>query len=152
MVAGPGVTTFVDQLVDLFNRRSMDLPDGVFTRHTQFLLNSIPFEETLGRPASDPLILMLTRGPAGYRFTAKALQHAVPDAVLQRGELVERTDGATRFVQGQYWLSGHLRGDGELVEMMIDIEMRFRGHTLDRVNANLHPAQVARLSEARHRP
>ena len=77
----------VDELITLFNRHSMDLPDGFFSRQTQFVLNGIPFEERMGRSPNDPLVLMLTRGPAGYRFAAKAVQHAVPDAALQRGEL-----------------------------------------------------------------
>jgi hypothetical protein len=151
MAAGQAVTAFVDQLVALFNRRSMDLPDGYFTRHTQFLLNGVSFEETLGRSPTDPLILMLARGPAGYRLTVKALLHAVPDAALQRGELAERVEGATRVVQGQYWLSGHMRGGGEPVDMVVDVEIRFRGTAIDRVHATLDPALVDLLRDARLR-
>jgi hypothetical protein len=151
MAAGQAMTTFVDQLVSLFNRRSMDLPDGSFTRHTQFLLNGVSFEETLGRSPTDPLILMLARGPAGYRFTAKALQHAVPDATLQRGELAEGVEGAARVVRGQYRLSGHMRGGGEPVDMVVDVEIRYQGDAIDRVNATLDPALVDRLRAARLR-
>jgi hypothetical protein len=145
------LTAFVDQLIDLFNRRSMDLPDGYFTRHTQFVLNGVAFEEMLGRSATDPLILMLARGPAGYRFTTKALQHAVPDAALQRGELVDKTEGEIRTVQGQCWLSGHTRGDGLAVDVVADIELRFRAGTIERVHATLDPALVKQLHDARLR-
>ena len=154
MAASAGITAFVDQLVALFNERSMDLPDGVFTRHTQFLLNGVPFEAMLGRAPGDPLVLMLTRGPAGYRFTAKAVQHAVPDAVLQRGELDESTaagEGGAQIVRGQCWLSGRTRGDDVPVEMNVDVEMRLRGGAIERVEAQLDPALVARLRAARLR-
>jgi hypothetical protein len=152
MAAGPDVTTFVDQLVDLFNRRSLDLPDGYITRHTQFLLNGVPFEETLGRSPTDPLVLMLARGPAGYRFIAKALQHAIPDATLQQGEFVDGTEGAARVVRGQCWLSGHTRGDGDRIEAVVGVEMRLRGDRIERVNATVDAQHVSRLRAARLRP
>ena len=151
MATGPGITAVIDQLVALFNQRSMDLPEGCFTRQTQFLLNGVPFEEMLGRSPGDPLVLMLARGPAGYRFTAKAVQHAVPDAVLERGELNETSEGDEQVVRGQCWLSGRTRGDSEPLEMIAEVEMRFRGGTIARVNAQLEPALVGRLSAARKR-
>lgn len=152
MAAGEGVATQIDQLVELFNSQSMDLPDGLFTRHTQFLLNGVAFEEMLGRSPSDPLILMLTRGPAGYRFTAKAVRHAVPDATLQRGELRALDDGDAHVVRGQCWLSGHLRGEREPVEVLVDVEMRWRRGAVERVAATLDPSQLKRLQEGRRRP
>lgn len=152
MGADPGVTGLVDQLIDLFNRRSMDLPDGWFTRHTRFLLNGVPFEDMLGRPPDDPLIRMLTRGAAGYRFTSKAVQHAMPDARLERGELTERVEADGRVVTGQCWLSGHFRGAGEAVDVLATIEMRLKGATLGDIRATLDPADVIRLQEARLRP
>src|SRR5688500_16802402 len=132
MAASEVMTALVDQLIDLFNHRSLDLPDGYFTRHTQFLLNDVPFEAMLGRSPDDPLILMLTRGPAGYRFTAKALQHAVPDATLQRGDIDETARDGGHIVRGQCWLSGHMRGAGEPVEVLVGIEIEFRGKTIAR--------------------
>src|SRR4029434_2641734 len=77
----------IDQLIALFNKKGMDLPAGLFDRRTQFLLNGSAYEILLGRSPTDPLILMLARGPSGYRFIVKALQHAVPDAVIERGDL-----------------------------------------------------------------
>ena len=151
MAAGAALTTFVDQLVELFNKRSLDLPDGFFTRNTQFLLNGVPFEEMLGRASNDPLVLMLARGPAGYRFTAKAVQHAVPDATLQRGELEETNEGDARVLTGQCWLSGHYRGAGEPVELLIAIEFRLRGGTIERANASIDPTLLPQLQAARLR-
>ena len=151
MAASEKVTSLIDQLVDLFNSRSMDLPDGYFTRDTQFLLNGVPFEEMLGRSPDDPLVLMLARGPAGYRFTAKAVQHAVPDAQLQRGDIDELIENGAQIVRGQCWLSGHTRGVGEPVEVLIGVEMRFRNGTIERVNTTVDPASLARLHDARLR-
>ena len=80
-VAAPeGLTAAIDQVIAFFNAKKMDLPDGFFDRKTQFVINGAPFETLLGQSPADPLILMLARGPAGFRFTAKALQHALPSA------------------------------------------------------------------------
>jgi hypothetical protein len=152
MAAGEDVTTLVDQLITLFNDRSLDLPDGYFTRHTQFLLNDVPFEEMLGRSPADPLVLMLARGPAGYRLTAKAVQHAVPDATLIRGELSEAPDGALKVVRGQCWLSGHYRGTGDRAELLIDVELRLSASTLAVAKVRVDPVQVQQLRAARLRP
>jgi hypothetical protein len=151
MAASVALTALVDQLVELFNKRSLDLPDGYFTRNTRFLLNDVPFEEMLGRPAQDPLVLMLTRGPAGYRFTAKAVQHAVPDGMLQRGELEETSAADRRVVTGQCWLSGHFRGAGEPVELLFTFELRLHGSTIERADARIDPASLAPLQAARLR-
>ena len=72
----------IDRVIEYFNARKLDLPDGLFERKTQFVINGAPFETLLGQPPNDPLVLMLARGPAGFRFTTKTLQHAMPDAKL----------------------------------------------------------------------
>ena len=152
MAAGAALTAAVDQLVELFNKRSMDLPDGFFTRKTQFVLNDVPFEHMLGRPPDDPLVLMLARGAAGYRFTAKAVQHAVPDATLQRGELEETSEGDVQVLSGQCWLSGHFRGAGELAELLIGVELRLRAGLVLQARASVAPALLEQLQAARLRP
>ena len=152
MAAGAGVSGLLDQLIDLFNRRSLDLPDGLFPRHTRLLVNGVAFEETLGRSPSDPLVLMLSRGPAGYRFTAKAVQHAVPDARLQRGEIVETAQDGANVVVTQCWLSGRLRGSGDPIETVVEVTLRFRGTTVDQASAVLDSAVLDRLREARLKP
>jgi hypothetical protein len=152
LAASAALTAFVDQLLELFNKRGLDLPDGYFTRNTRLLLNGVAFEEMLGRSATDPLVLMLTRGPAGYRFTAKALQHAVPDATMQRGELREVHDADVQVLTGQCWLSGHLRGSGERAEVLVDIEFRLRGGGIEQASAAIDPALLEQLKAARLRP
>ncbi|MGQ0736387.1 MAG: hypothetical protein ACT4QD_22375 [Acidobacteriota bacterium] len=151
MAASASLTAQLDELIALFNRRSMDLPDGLFTRHTQFLLNGVPFEDMLGRSPTDPLILMLARGPAGYRFAAKAVLHALPDAQLVRGELSETTRDGHETVTGQCWLSGHLRGTGEAAEVVIHVEMGMRGSVMTRVDVKIDAEPLARIQAARLR-
>lgn len=116
------LTAAIDQVIELFNARKMDLPDGFFDRRAQFVLNGAPFETLLGQPSSDPLILMLTRGPAGFRFTAKTLQHALIDARIERGDIV--TDGDPYKVTTKLWLSGTLRGTGEAVNTLVAVTLR----------------------------
>jgi hypothetical protein len=111
----------IDQLIALFNKKGMDLPAGLFDRATQFLLNGAAYETLLGRSPDDPLILMLARGPSGYRFIVKALQHAVPDASIQRGALAWRDDGAA--CEGECWLMGRLRGSGNAVNAVIGFSL-----------------------------
>jgi hypothetical protein len=94
---------------------------------------------------------MLARGPAGYRFTAKALQHAVPNATVRVGTLDETRHDAMQIVRAQCWVSGHLRGDGEPVEIPVDLELHLSEGVLQSANAVIAPAQVARLHEARRR-
>ena len=107
MAAAEGVAAALDLVIEYFNARRMDLPDGLFDRKTQFVINGAPFETLLSTAPNDPLILMLARGPAGFRFTAKALQHAVPDATLERGDVV--TDGDPFKITSKVWLSGNSR-------------------------------------------
>ena len=79
------------------------------------MINGAPFETLLGQSPNDPLVLMLARGPAGFRFTTKALQHAIPDAKIERGDVI--TDGdPLQESRSKLWLSGTLRGTGEADE------------------------------------
>jgi hypothetical protein len=152
MASGDAVrlVALIDELIALFNRRSLDVPERLFSRDTQFVLNGLPFETRLGRPA-DPLVLMLARGAAGYRFTAKAVQHAMPDAVLQRGELDDPMAAGVRTVSGRAWLSGHLRERGEPVEAVVDVSMDVAGVTAKRIAVTLKEEDLIRLQEARMR-
>lgn len=119
----------IDQVIAFFNARRMDLPDGFFDRKTQFLINGAPFETLLGQSPADPVILMLTRGSAGFRFTAKALQHAIPDARVDRpstppAQLVEpaslRASGPSG-ISFKLRLSGTLRNTGEAINAIADV-------------------------------
>ena len=129
----------IDTLIALFNKKSMDLPDGLFDRKTQFLLNGASFESLLSATPNDPLVLMLARGPAGYRFAAKALQHAVPDAKLERGD-------------GGLWLSGHLRGTGESINAVIGYSLKMAAAGwVEVADATLDEQSLKKIREARLR-
>ena len=149
MASGQGLIADLDRIIALFNARKMDLPDHVFDRKTQFLLNGAAFETLLGRDPNDPLILMLARGPAGFRFAAKALQHAMPDAKLERGEI---EDGQATF-NVQLWLSGTLRGTSDAVNTVVPIALKMAsaGH-VEVAEATVDAAILERIREARLRP
>jgi hypothetical protein len=146
---GSALTARIDQLIALFNRRSEDLPDGLFDRRTQFTLNGVAYEAMLGRPASDPLVLMLTRGPAGYRFVAKAVWHAVPDARIERAD-ISVADG--RVARVPCWLSGHLRDASEPADTQFDVELTVTENgVVERAALTVDESRLARLRAARLR-
>ena len=150
MAAVEAVIAAIDQVIAFFNARKMDLPDGFFDRKTQFVINGAPFETLLGQSPSDPLILMLSRGPAGFRFTAKALQHAVPDARLERGDIV--TGPEPQQVSFKLWLSGTLRGTGEAMNEVVTVALRFNGAAqLDVASAEVDAAALDKIRQARLR-
>ncbi len=140
----------IDQLIVLFNKKGMDLPAGLFDRKSQFLLNGAAYETLLGRSATDPLILMLARGPSGYRFIIKALQHAVPDATVERGDLT--CDQDTSICRIDLWLSGHARGTGEPIHSLIRFVLAVSPDgCIEKAEAVLDEPALERLREARHR-
>lgn len=149
MAAGPPVMTQVSELVALFNRRSLDLPDGLFDRRTQFLLNGTPFESMLGRSPSDPLVLMIARGPAGYRFATKALQHAVPDVKAELGEVEATGNPQTWMVP--VWLSGRLRGTDQPIEAVARAIVTVTAGAVATVNVEVDAQMVRLLADARLR-
>jgi hypothetical protein len=91
---------------------------------------------------------MLARGPAGFRFTAKALQHALPDARVERGDVV--TDGDPFTVTTKLWLSGLLRHTGEAVNAMVDVTLRLTstGH-VESASAVVDEATLEKIRLAR---
>jgi hypothetical protein len=149
MAADQALIEAIDQVIGYFNARRMDLPDGLFDRRTQFVINGAPFETLLSTAPNDPLIMMLARGPAGFRFSAKALQHAMPDAKLERGEVTSEPTTVTTSV----WLSGTLRGTGEGVNAVAAITLRLApaGH-IEIAEAVLDATILRSIQEARVRP
>ena len=148
MATSQALMNSVDRLIEYFNARRMDLPDGLFDRRTQFVINGTPFEMLLSTAPNDPLIMMLARGPAGFRFSAKALQHAMPDAKLERGEVT----GDASTVTTNVWLSGKLRGTGEAVNVVAAITLRLApaGH-VEIAEAMMDPTVLRSIREARVR-
>jgi len=153
MDADAALIARLDELIALFNRKGMDVPDGLFDRRTAFVLNGETFEALLGRPTPDPLVLMLTRGAAGFRFAAKSLQHALPDARIERGE-IERTEaGGEPHVATRIWLSGHARGTGEAVDTVVGVDLVIdSGGVVLTASATVDRETLQRIREARLRP
>ena len=150
MGTAEGLIAPVDQVIAYFNARKLDLPDGFFDRRTQFTINGAPFETLLSSTPNDPLVLMLARGPAGYRFTVKAVQHAIPDSKVDRGELA--TDGDPFKITTKLWLSGTLRGSGEKLNALISIVLRLTpSGGVEAVDAFVDPAELGKIRQARLR-
>jgi hypothetical protein len=150
MATAQSLTGAIDSIIGYFNARRLDLPDGFFDRKTQFVINGAAFETLLSAAPNDPLILMLARGPAGFRFAAKALQHAMPDARLERGEVV--TDGDPFKIEAKLWLSGTLRGTVDAVNTVVPITFRLTdaGH-VEVAEAAVDPAVLEQIRRARLR-
>jgi hypothetical protein len=92
---------------------------------------------------------MLARGPAGYRFTAKALQHAVPDARVERASPLG-DGGAISFALR---LSGTLRGTGERIDALVNIVLRpTPSGSIETAEATMNSDELDRIREARLRP
>lgn len=159
MAAPQGLIAAIDQIIAFFNSRRMDLPDGFFDRKAQFVINGAPFETLLGQPPDSPLILMLSRGPAGFRFTAKALQHALPDARIERGpstppirhvETASPKAGGVSDMAFQLVLSGTLRDSGESVNTVIDVALRLTAaDTVEIAEATMDESTLEKIRRAR---
>lgn len=146
MATAEGVIAAIDQVIAFFNARKMDLPDGFLGRKTQFVINGAPFETLLGQNPGDALILMLTRGPAGLRFTSKGLQHALVDAHIDRGEVV--TDPSTMTTKLR--LRGRLRDTGEAIDEVVDVIIRLDPNgVVEAAEATMDPATLEKIRQAR---
>jgi hypothetical protein len=109
----------LDELIACFNRRVMDVPEGLFDRNARFTLNGVAFEAMLGRGDDDPLIRMIARGAAGYRFAAKPLLRALETVLVSRMDFDEG-DGRAR---GRLALRGTLRGSGAVLDEPVAVDL-----------------------------
>ncbi len=109
----------LDQLVVYFNRRVLNVPDDLLNRNTQFLLNGVAYETLLGRSPTDPLVRMITRGGAGYRFAATAVLHALESARLTCGDF----NVSAQRASGTFVLSGVLRGTETNFKEVITVDL-----------------------------
>lgn len=104
--------TLADRLTRLtqaFNDASLDVPDGLFDRACVFRLNGIAYEETMGRPLSDPIVRMVARGAAAYRFLAQAVRYAIPDARVRIDNVTPPDAPPGALASGAATLEGTLR-------------------------------------------
>jgi hypothetical protein len=143
MASAESLIAAIDRVIEYFNKRTLDLPDGFFDRKAQFVINGAPFETLLSQTPNDPLVLMLARGPAGYRFTVKALQHAVPDARIERVSISDDTL--------QLRLSGTLRG-GDAIDSVVNVKFTLTETGLVSVaDATMDEGALQKIRDARLR-
>lgn len=136
----------LDSLIACFNRRVMDVPDGFFDRNAQFTLNGKTFEAMLGRSDDDPLIRMIARGTAGYRFAAKPLLHALETALVSRMDF-SADGGRARAVLA---LRGTLRGSGAVLDEMVTVDLMLTpSGTVERADVTLGEGALDRIRSAR---
>ena len=105
--------TLADRLAVLaqaFNEQRLDVPAGLLDRACVFRLNGVAYEDTMGRPVSDPIVRLVARGPAAYRFLAQAVRYAVPDATVTVDEVVPADAVSTRLASATVRLEGTPRG------------------------------------------
>jgi hypothetical protein len=136
----------LDDLISCFNRRVMDVPDGFFDRNAQFTLNGRTFEAILGRTDDDPLIRMIARGAAGYRFAAKPLLHALETALVSRLNLSTATGNARAVLA----LRGTLRGSGAVLDEMVTVDLALTpAGTVRRADVRIGEGALDRIRAAR---
>lgn len=138
------------RLTHLFNEHSLDVPDGLLDRACVFRLNGVAYEETMGRPVSDPIVRMVARGPAAYRFLAQALRYAMPDAQLELASVVPAQPSGAALATTTATVGGTLRGSG--VALRADAAVAFvtgEGGLVREVAVLLDEAHVAAIAQAR---
>lgn len=140
----------IARLVALFNEGSLDVPDGLIARACVFRLNGVAYEDTMGRPISDPLVRLVGRGPAAYRLLSQAVRYALPDARLRLQRMVAGSDEGG-LLTGTAILAGTLRGAGPFAaRAAVALVADAAGH-LTEVAAVLDEADVMALVRARER-
>lgn len=140
------------RLAHLFNGGSLDLPDGLIDRGCVFRLNGVAYEDTMGRPVTDPIVRMIARGPAAYRFLAQAVRYALPDAHLGLSAIEPAQSEMAGLVTATATLEGTLRAThgGFTCRAAVALVTGARGRVCE-VAVMLDEALVAAIAEARRR-
>lgn len=132
--------------VSLVNRGSLDLPDDLLHRQATFRLNGRAYDHLMGRPASDPIVRMVARGPGAYRLLFTAVQYALTAPEIALRDLDVSRGLATCHAD----VSGVLRDTGEAwttsidLALMLDVDGR-----ITEVGLQADPAVVSRIQRAR---
>ena len=138
-------------LVEAFNAHSLDVPEGLLDRGCVFRLNGVAYEDTMGRPVTDPIVRLIARGPAAYRFLAQALRYAVPDATLRIDDVVP-DDGQAPLASTMATIEGTLRGTQGPVRAKVAVALVIGDTRLVQEVAAMMPEdQVAAIRDARNR-
>jgi hypothetical protein len=145
-MSGADLQQRLDTLIAYFNRRVMDVPDDLFDRNAQYTLNGQSFESLLGRSDDDPLIRMIARGAAGYRFAAKPLLHALETVLVSRMDLHHEAERARLVIA----LRGTLRGTGAVLDELVTIDLALTAAgTIVRAHLMIGEGALDRIRAAR---
>ena len=107
------------ELADSLRHGRLDVPDGLLDKNAAFSLNGTPYETLLGRDPEDPLVRLIARGPAGYRFAAQALIRALGTPALTMDRLDEVPPGFELTAT----LAGTLRGSSDAVRCPVILRL-----------------------------
>lgn len=138
-------------LIKAFNSRSLDVPEGLLDRGCVFRLNGVAYEEVMGRPVTDPIVRLIARGPAAYRFLAQALRYAVPDATVHIDDVVP-DDGQVPLASTMATVEGTLRGTETSFRARIAVAVVIgESRLVQELGAMMSDEHVAAIREARSR-
>lgn len=147
----PPLSDRINDLLSLFNRQTVDLPDRLLHNDCVFRLNGLAYHEHLGRPVSDPIVRLIGCGPAGYRFLLTALRYAVREpqlSVVETG-VATRTDGS-QLVSVRGTLTGTLRGETTSSAAACEVSLQASGDGwVHEIAVLMGDADVERLRNAR---
>lgn len=147
------LVTFVDKLTrltHLFNEHSLDLPDALLDRGCVFRLNGVAYEDTMGRPVTDPIVRMVARGPAAYRFLAQGVRYALPDARLHLDHVLPAHTVGSALASATATLEGTLRGTDTVFRARAAVAFVLGENNLVKeIGVMLDDAHVAALADAR---
>ena len=149
------VGTLADRLAQLaqaFNERRLDVPPGLIDRGCVFRLNGVAYEDTMGRPVSDPIVRLVARGPAAYRFLAQAMRYALPDARVAVEDVEPGDASPGQLASATASVEGTLRGQSSPFRTSVALALVIGEHGLVRELAAMMDEQhVDAIREARQR-
>lgn len=140
------------RLVNAFNGRSLDVPEGLLDRGCVFRLNGVAYEDTMGRPVTDPIVRLVARGPAAYRFLAQALRYALPDATVSIEGVVPDDHARVPLASTMATVDGTLRGGDTGFRSKVAVALVINEAGLvQEIAAMMNEAHVEAIREARGR-
>lgn len=148
------LTSYLAELVALFNAQKTDLPGDAIHNNCVFRLNGRAYHETLGRPVDDPLIRLIGCGPAAYRLLLTALRYALtnPRVSLRRDGAAERQHRGESSMSARAVLYGELRGTAAPLRAECEVALSgdAQGH-IHEIAVTMGDADVELITAARGR-
>lgn len=137
------------ELFSLLSLGRLDVPDGLLDRHATYVLNGHAYEALLGRSPDDPLVRLIARGPAGFRFAAQALIRALGTPTV----VIEHWEDAQEVIAVAGRLSGTLRGSSDVIDCPVTLHLTTTPAAgIATVAVTIDPLVLARIDRARALP